>query len=416
MRQLIGRKHDIAAGLTDLPLSKVLQYREAWADSYELPELKVSEQPLKGTQVYKFGDLLEAELTKRLQASFFRYLPGLKSGCRSCKRMQSQLNRMGANAVNRKRSDIIDGIVANASDIHTLIPASLTAKLVDRDWFRSEVSTCIDAALAQIPQTKTKTGRRRAGRIKNRTMRPLAGSPVMPTSPVPFTGDPQLHLMFHVWPHGEGWKRHIEDLQPQLHRFSTLKLGIATDNSTYNAEYVKERFGPRWEVFEVDNVPGKHGLREVATYQQMLPTLPDGANDVTFCLHGKGAQDHTAKSDAIRWWIDAMYSTVYYNIDGVIRELQNGAAVVGSFRRHGAHLGVRHRWHYSGTYYAFRNCIAFNQGVPTYRQRYWGTESWPGDHFPLKSSACVFGDDAGDLYKPEQQPRDELKQWKAKHE
>jgi hypothetical protein len=147
----------------------------------------------------------------------------------------------------------------------------------------------------------------------------------------------------------------------------------------------------------------------------MLPELPRGQNDITLCLHGKGSQPHT-KNDAIGWWIDAMYETVAYNLDGVIEEMANGAAIVGSFRRHGRFLGTKHNWHYTGTYYAFRNAIAFSNGVPTYRQIWWGTESWSGDHFPISSSACLFGDRANDLYKIDQQPRRELEQWRLSHD
>jgi hypothetical protein len=78
---------------------------------------------------------------------------------------------------------------------------------------------------------------------------------------------------------------------------------------------------------------------------------------VTFCAHGKGVQGHNVNSEPVTWWTDAMYDTILHNIDGVINEMRNGAAIVGSFRRHGSQLGTTHRWHYSGTFYAFRNAI-----------------------------------------------------------
>jgi hypothetical protein len=238
--------------------------------------------------------------------------------------------------------------------------------------------------------------------------------PTTPIQPVPFTGDPRLTLMFHVWPHGDSWRRHIEKLEPVLHRFDHLLLGVATDVSTATLEETVAAFGDRWEVTHVVNNPEKrHGLREVATYQQMIKTLGRGVNDVTFCAHGKGAQVHNVNSEPVTWWTDAMYDTILYNIDGVINEMRNGASIVGSFRRHGRQLGTTHRWHYSGTFYAFRNATILSNGVPQYRQNWWGTESWPGDHFPLSHSACIFGDQVGDMYKANQQPRAAFEQWKA---
>ena len=95
--------------------------------------------------------------------------------------------------------------------------------------------------------------------------------------------------------------------------------------------------------------------------------------------------------------------------------MESGASIVGSFRRHGGHFKTQYHWHYAGTFYSFRNCHLTN-GHPSYRQKWWGTESWPGDHFPLASSACIFGDNAGHLYHEHEQPRAALEQWKAERD
>jgi len=239
---------------------------------------------------------------------------------------------------------------------------------------------------------------------------------MIPTDPIPFTDTPSLTLMFHVWPFGDGWKRHVEKLAPVVDQFERKLLGIAVDSSTASAAEVEAAFGPNWEVTEVVNNPSKrHGLREVATYQKMMPLLSSGVNDVTFCGHGKGAQAHTAGAEPITWWTDAMYETILYNTSGVLDAMRNGASIVGSLRRHGNQLGTPFKWHYSGSFYAFRNVTAFSNGVPDHQQTWWGTESWPGDHFPLAASHCMFGDNINDLYKPEQQPRAELTEWREQH-
>lgn len=237
---------------------------------------------------------------------------------------------------------------------------------------------------------------------------------MIPSEPLPFNGEPRLTLMFHVWPHGDGWRRHVEKLRPVIDRFDRKILGIAVDSSTAPASEVIEAFGDGWEIVQVTNHPDRRrGLREVETYQKMLPMVDTGVNDIAVCAHAKGVQTHTAASEPVTWWTDAMYETVLYNLDGVISAMRDGAAVVGSFRRHGSDLGVRHHYHFSGTYYAFRSCIAMSGGLPKYRQKWWGTESWPGDYFPLSASHCIFGDHIGNPYKLEQQPRAELEEWKA---
>jgi hypothetical protein len=67
----------------------------------------------------------------------------------------------------------------------------------------------------------------------------MANSPTMPGEPIAFTDIPRLTLMFHVWPHGDSWRRHIEKLEPVLHRFDRLLLGVATD------PYLQQRWKKR---------------------------------------------------------------------------------------------------------------------------------------------------------------------------
>lgn len=173
-------------------------------------------------------------------------------------------------------------------------------------------------------------------------------------------------------------------------------------------------FGSNWEYLEVCNV---ESLREVVTYRKMFPMVAStDPNDVTFCLHGKGAQPHVAESEPVSWWIDAMYETVVFNMKEVTRSMEEGASVVGSFRRHGRMLGTLYHWHFSGAFFAIRNARAFRDGVPALRSRWFGLESWPGEHFPLSHSACLFADHVGSLYRIEQQPRAELVQWQQHRE
>ena len=355
-----------------------------------------------------------------------KWLTGISGtgGC-GCKNLQTQMDGNGCDWCDENRGYIVGKMVENTAALAPMVNvsqrvlSSSVGQWLLRLGAERLLSSAVKTARAEAKQRATRQASRPRG-VRGRYAR-LTGSPVIPQAPIPFAGEPRLTLMFHVWPHGDAWKRHLEWLEPQIHRFDRKLLGIAHDHLTATVEDTVaafEQLSQGWEVFPANNKPdkkGQKGLREVATYQQMLPIVADWntPNDVTFCLHGKGVQAHTSGSDPIRWWIDAMYDTVYHNIDGVLDSMRSGAAIAGSFKRYGSHFKARHGWHYTGTFYAIRNAIAFSNGIPAYRQVWWGTESWPGDHFPKQAAACLFGDNAQDLYKEDQQPRTELEQWRA---
>jgi hypothetical protein len=413
------RVHELCSGNAG---KKGLKYFLAWeqgkagANQPEKPATK--KDVLTGfaspsDHVSTIGTVLETIIEER----------GAKIQCGNCRWEVRRLNMMTKAEAKDQREELAAKITESARtkspklyqriaasvdhlvSSNTPIP-SLVHKMV-LGWVDESIEK---GEIVEQPKKQKRKRNQRIGKVHN--------SPTIPDEPLPFTDTPKVTLMFHVYPRGEAWKQHVEKLAPILPKCDRLMLGVATDHSTYSLGETVGLFGDQWEVFHAENRPsghGKSGLREVATYSQMLPELPRGQNDITLCLHGKGSQPHT-KNDAIGWWIDAMYETVAYNLDGVIEEMANGAAIVGSFRRHGRFLGTKHNWHYTGTYYAFRNAIAFSNGVPTYRQIWWGTESWSGDHFPISSSACLFGDRANDLYKIDQQPRRELEQWRLSHD
>jgi len=216
----------------------------------------------------------------------------------------------------------------------------------------------------------------------------------------PFTGPPQITLLHHIWPTSRAlveW--HAERLaQADAER---RICGIATDPTTIPVDDVRAILGPGWEIFTARNKPKE---RELTTYRRMLEMIATtDPNAVTLVTQGKGGKAK-AVVGAVEWWTEQMYQTVTLNRRGVLKAMAAGASVVGSFRRPGNMLRTAFRWHYSGAFYAFRNARVFDSPKP-YRSMWFGIESWPGDYFPHSHSACLFGDDCGNLYKVEQQPR-----------
>jgi hypothetical protein len=419
MKKLTGRMLAIAVGNSDLSIEMSHKYREIYAEQgYELPEFNPRgfRPGKKSLPINRLG-LPGTELKKSL--AWIAKIKPATATC-NCDNLATEMDKDGVNKCRERREYYVGRMLENKTAIVDAMKAEggingmlgavagVVPHMIAVAWIGHKFDAACDAAEVKAKPT-TPRPRRQSATPRGAKM---ANSPTMPGEPIAFTDIPRLTLMFHVWPHGEAWRRHIEKLEPVLHRFDRLLLGVATDVSTATMEETAAAFGDRWEVTHVVNNPEKRtGLREVATYRPMIETLAHGVNDVTFCAHGKGVQGHNVNSDPVTWWTDAMYDTVLYNIDGVLEEMRNGAAIVGSFRRHGSQLGTTHKWHYSGTFYAFRNAITFSNGVPQYRQNWWGTESWPGDHFPLSHSACIFGDGINDMYKADQQPRKELREW-----
>ena len=329
---------------------------------------------------------------------------GQPVSCGSCKTYLLSLNRMSAH----DHAAIVQKLYAEIS-----WPPSWRAKHGDKEGQRKRIGEIVSGVLAAATTTcRTPKPVRRTAVQKN--IPAVSRQPLAQITPRPFTEKPRLTLIFHCWPNGDGWKRHVDYLRPVSGVFDRKIMGVATGRGTATLAEVRAVFGDSWEYFEVEN---DKALREVLTYRTMLEMVRStDINDVTFCLHSKGAQSHTAASRQIQWWTEAMYSTVVHNWKNVLGKMEQGYPVVGSFLRVGKHLQSRYGWHFSGTFYAFRNAVAFQKGVPGYASNFYGTESWPGHHFARHEAACMFAENCGDIYKENPQLELELNEWRRLNE
>ena len=363
--------------------------------------------PKLGVKLPKPGDYVQMYIGDIIQLK-----PQGRATCK-CKTLRDEMNDMGLDWCRKNEELLLDKLEENWQLIRKeviLSYKSLTAKIVGENGRRFAMMKLLNKAWddceAEFNKALLQNARRKEkSQQRKRTRRP-SNSPFIPTFPVEYTGDIRTTLMFHLYPRGKYWERHIEHLARAKPLFDRFMMGVSTDETTATLEEVQSIFGEDWEYYHVQD-----GLmREVDTYEIMLPELDRTENDITFCAHGKGVQQHTAQSEPVNWWTDAMYETVIMNHDE-IKEALYRHQIAGSFRRPGSFLGTKFRWHFSGSFYAFRNAVIFNNGVPGYRQNWWGTESWPGDHLRLKDSYCVFGHGVGDMYKERNQPRKEYDQW-----
>ena len=233
------------------------------------------------------------------------------------------------------------------------------------------------------------------------------------------------NLMMHIIPiSGNGvWQWNVAELLKRMDLFDGKRVvAILTPNA--NCKYtldivdqVKDAFLEHrideWVVRE--NIPR---LREVVTWPLLLESLSKEPG-VTFACHAKGVT-HGMESITHRW-TEAMWRTCLDDWPSVERALTQ-YSMAGSFKRYGQFkTHGNHRWHYSGTFYWFRNDDVFRTGKDwqSIDQQFFGNESWPGRMFKPHEAACLFMDDSPDLYQSDswsKRVEREYELWKAARE
>lgn len=356
------------------------------------------------------------ELVGTALKSRIEKLVTIKTGGKTCgcENLATQMDAWGIAGCEQRRAEIVGHLVGNrdilveslggwSGFLAGIMPDSVLR--AGAEWLLTQAIEDVRATLKPIPHVRAHS---------HGTIPPVVRNPLAAITPRPFTEKPRLTLICHCWPNGESWRRHVEYLHPVSSVFDRKIMGVATGPRAAMLAEVQAAFGDSWEYFEVSN---DKNLREVLTYRTMFEMVQStGENDVTFCIHTKGTQAQTAESQQIKWWIEAMYATVVHNWQNVLEKLEQGYPIAGSFLRLGNHLQVRYGWHFSGTFYAFRNSEAFKNGMPGIHSRWYGTESWPGHHFARHEAACMFAEGCQDLYKQNEKLEHELINWKEQHD
>jgi hypothetical protein len=223
--------------------------------------------------------------------------------------------------------------------------------------------------------------------------------------------DPICNLIMHILPvaSNDVWRWNLQQIAQRQHLFNGKRvLAIATDDRvksgkkdvrTVTADEVlkfSESIGLTWT--HTKEFINNHTLREVVTFPWLLETVCSGNPDeLTFSCHAKGVT-HSQDSITVRW-AERQYRACLDDWQTVWRTLER-YSMAGSFRKFGQ-FGTpkNNRWHYSGTNYWFRHDDVFSRDWRTLDQKFFGTESWPGRLFKPEECACLFADDAGDVYK-----------------
>lgn len=201
------------------------------------------------------------------------------------------------------------------------------------------------------------------------------------------------NLLFHVYPiRGNGvWQRALDQLAARLPLFNGKRvIAVAPGPGCEDAAAVQEYWAGQERVEWIVQ-PNDPRLREVSTWVPLWERVADcGDHCVTFYGHAKGVTRPVNPGVTCHPWARMLYEV---NLDYwplVERSLQNHP-LTGAFKKVGAGFGgSRSTWHYSGTFYWVRNRDFFSRNWRKIDQVWWGTESWPGCHFPPTEAGCLF--------------------------
>lgn len=217
------------------------------------------------------------------------------------------------------------------------------------------------------------------------------------------------HLIYHCTPIGN-WQWNLGELVKRLHVFSGVKLvAIAQgklDDGTELMDWQEVR--RHLPVFvKCGPVDNDTVLRETASLEFLLTKLRNmgGKDGMTFYGHTKGTSrggSPPKMQEAIRLWTEIMYSQCLDRLPDVDKILEDHVCC-GAFKRYGrfGHFPRTSHWHYSGTFFWFRNKDLYAhpdwQNIP--RSRY-GAEAYLSTLFKENLAGCIFGDGVTDLYNP----------------
>ncbi|HEY5313826.1 MAG TPA: hypothetical protein VIK18_14960, partial [Pirellulales bacterium] len=240
------------------------------------------------------------------------------------------------------------------------------------------------------------------------------------------------NLIFYILPlrHPDKvWQWHVEQLRRRLSIFDGRRIiTIATPGpgerlALDDARLVIDAFGTDAASIEFVLRENDPLHWETPAFRAMLRMIHDGQlttkntkdtkedAEATFYGHAKGVR--RAIQDAVRPWSEKMY---HHNLDrwAEVREILSAWPCCGIARVGASPLAVQGatacRWHYSGTYFWFRNDALFGAYSSPHAPREEGprwdkihdhshaVEAYLGTQFPISEAYCLAYQDAGQVY------------------
>ena len=208
-----------------------------------------------------------------------------------------------------------------------------------------------------------------------------------------FSSIPARHLIYHVWPVKESsWRLNVEELLKRIDIFNGRRIiSVFCDSRSDDPEKVKQLLAGHGCEFLIKS---NNSIGEAAAFPALLESVKStNMNDITFYGHAKGVKYGPNFSNPLRKWIQAMYAVNLDNWIEVKRQL-NQFSMTGAFKMRGRFATHKKlgNWHYSGTFFWFRNSEVFSVPYQKVPQFYYGVEAWPGILFSDHETGCLFLD------------------------
>lgn len=198
------------------------------------------------------------------------------------------------------------------------------------------------------------------------------------------------NLVMHVYPKSDPghWRRAVRHVVARLSQFNGRRLvSVAVDTSTDTAAEVCREFGGQVEIREVFN----DGTQEMVSFPWLIQQVLDDSDDLTFYCHAKGCTHRENQSSHL--WCDAMASACL-DYPALIDFAMQRKHIAGAFRSRQRCGTSEAQFHFAGTWYWFRNRALHGREWHRSDPEFWGAESYPGIHFSIEESACLFFDRA----------------------
>lgn len=219
------------------------------------------------------------------------------------------------------------------------------------------------------------------------------------------------HLLYHILPiAGNGmWQWNLEQLKPRLHLFNGSRTcAIMTPSKiAYRAK------GPRPDAarmpmviegpevvekalagldFTFIHLPNDPNLREVLSHGPLFEVASKYTSpvDATLWCHAKGTTrrpGHVAKQ-----WTEICYEA-YLDYWPVVEELLTKYPLAGCFKKYGRGWNPKQSnsdWHYSGSWFWFKNRELFSKNWRKIDQFWSGIEPYPSQHFHHTEAGLIF--------------------------
>lgn len=198
----------------------------------------------------------------------------------------------------------------------------------------------------------------------------------------PFTKKPTKNLLYFVWANGSdmvNWN--INQLKKRWHLFDGKKVIGVTYSKPTDVDSVIRQFPRDVTVLTAEN---NRKLGEMALFFDLLEQVKTiDPNQVTFYAHAKGVKYLThPKLPAIKQWAKEMYETLLDYPGWSVSNLDK-FAMSGTFMHESSMRAFRvaSHWHFSGTFYWFRNIEVFSKTWNETMPGYYGSEIWAGVMF-----------------------------------